>query len=147
MARAGPGEPFTTVLESIAVLRLRTGHPRTCSDRDTGRQGLHLGWHRSYLRRCHTKATIPRKADQDAGRNATGSAGGRPWHPARPRTGSGTQLVTTKNLNNSSNEWIPVMIELPTNINQDDYDKLPSALRSALDEKRTGPRINWVSCI
>jgi transposase len=74
----GDSPQFTTVLDGIAVPRLRGGRPRTRPDRVLADKAYTSKANRGYLRRRGIKATIPSKADQDAHRRAKGSKGGRP---------------------------------------------------------------------
>ncbi len=54
------------------------GGPRTRPDRVLADKAYASAANRAYLRQRGIKATIPRKADQDANRRAKGSKGGRP---------------------------------------------------------------------
>ncbi|GAA4195280.1 hypothetical protein GCM10023074_19040 [Microbispora amethystogenes] len=74
----GDSPQFTAVLGGIRVPRPGVGRPRTRPDRVLADKAYTSAANRAYLRQRGIKATIPRKADQDASRRAKGSKGGRP---------------------------------------------------------------------
>lgn len=74
----GDSPQFTAVIDAIRVPRMGDGRPRTRPDRVLADKAYTSRGNRAYLRRRGIKATIPSKADQDAGRHAKGSKGGRP---------------------------------------------------------------------
>ncbi|GII42389.1 transposase [Planotetraspora phitsanulokensis] len=74
----GDSPQFTTVLGGIRVPRPGGGRPRTRPDRVLADKAHTSKANRAHLRRRGIKATIPSKADQDAGRRRKGSKGGRP---------------------------------------------------------------------
>jgi transposase len=74
----GDSPQFIPVLEAIRVPRLGPGRPRTRPDRALADKAYSSRANRAYLRRRKIAATIPVKVDQQAHRQARGSAGGRP---------------------------------------------------------------------
>ncbi len=74
----GDSPQFTAVIDAIRVPRMGDGRPRTRPDRVLADKAYTSRGNRAYLRRRGIKATIPSKADQDAGRHAKGSKGGQP---------------------------------------------------------------------
>lgn len=74
----GDNPQFIAVLAAIRVPRLGGGRPRTRPRRVLADKAYACKASRSYLRQRGIKATIPRKADQEAHRRAKGSHGGRP---------------------------------------------------------------------
>lgn len=74
----GDSPQFIPVLDALRVPRLGPGRPRTRPDRVLADKAYSSKANRDYLRRRKIAATIPIKADQQAHRQARGSAGGRP---------------------------------------------------------------------
>ncbi len=76
----GDSPQFGPVLATVKVHRPggRGGRPRTRPDRVRADRGYTSAGNRALLRRRGIAATIPEKIDQQAGRKARGSAGGRP---------------------------------------------------------------------
>jgi transposase len=74
----GDSPQFIPVLDAVRVPRLGPGRPRTRPDRVLADKAYTSKANRAYLRGRKIAATIPVKVDQQAHRQARGSAGGRP---------------------------------------------------------------------
>jgi transposase len=74
----GDSPQFIPVIEGIRVPRPGGGRPRARPDRVLADKAYASRGNRGYLRGRGIKATIPRKADQEAHRRTRGSRGGRP---------------------------------------------------------------------
>lgn len=74
----GDSPQFIPVLDALRVPRLGPGRPRTRPDRVLADKAYSSRANRAYLRDHKIAATIPVKLDQQAHRQARGSAGGRP---------------------------------------------------------------------
>jgi transposase len=74
----GDSPQFIPVLDALRVPRLGAGRPRTRPDRVLAHKAYSSKANRDYLRSRTIAATIPIKVDEQAHRQARGSAGGRP---------------------------------------------------------------------
>ncbi|WP_433275050.1 IS5 family transposase [Pseudonocardia xinjiangensis] len=74
----GDSPQFIPVLHALPVPRIGPGRPRTRPDRVLADKAYSSKANRDYLRSRKIAATIPIKTDQQAHRQARGSAGGRP---------------------------------------------------------------------